>query len=174
MDLSSYMDQETNYIVWYAFLNNVDFLDVKLSASETYETFKTHIIQLSEALYDSLGSQESPEDSHLDKLSRSKILPYLCRYGHEECKEAALKSLRDWEANDEQMVPPNLQTAFFCAAIAEGNSDDWEFLFGKYLETPQTRSNQRSRIISGLGCSSDETILRRYDKLKRFKCILNG
>lgn len=162
LELSSFLERETDYIVWYSFFDTLDFLDVALSANGNYETFKQYILTLLGKIYQNLTAEESDNDSHFTKLSRSTILPYLCRYGHVECRETALRSLREWEENDEQMVPPNLQAAFFCAAIAEGDEDDWDFLYSKYYETPQTRSNQRSRIISGLGCSQDKTVLYNY------------
>lgn len=162
LELSVFLERETDFIVWYAFLDTLDFLDNALSANASYEDFKQYILILSRKLYSTLTSEESVSDSHLTKLSRSMILPYLCRYGHEECRKAAVNSLQKWVKDDEQMVPPNLQAAFFCAAIAEGNEEDWNFLYSKYYETPQTRSNQRSRIISGLGCSNNKSVLHNY------------
>lgn len=162
LELSGFLERETDYIVWYSFFDTLDFLDVALSANDNYETFKQYILGLSEKFYQTLAAEESTSDSHFVKFSRSTILPYLCRYGQVECRETALTSLRKWEEDDDQMVPPNLQAAFFCAAIAEGDQDDWDFLYSKYYETPQTRSNQRSRIISGLGCSQNKTVLYNY------------
>lgn len=162
MDLSRFLERETDFVVWYSFLDTLDFLENILAASEEYETFEQYILTLSQKLYEDLTAEETANDSHIKKLSRSKILPYICRYGHEECRQTALKSLRDWRENSEQIVPPNLQAAFFCAAVAEGDQTDWNFLYSKYYETPQTMSNQRSRIISGLGCSQEKTILYNY------------
>lgn len=165
LELSGFLQRETDFIVWKAFFNTLDFLDVTLSGNENYGTFKQYILNLSQVFYDSLTSEEAVDDSHIKKLSRSTILPYLCRYDHKECKSAALKSLRAWQANEEAMVPPNLQTAFLCAGIAEGGEEEWNFLYSKYYAIPQTRSNQRSRIISGLGCSKDKTTLFSYMQL---------
>lgn len=161
-ELSAFLQRETDFIVWSSFYNTLGFLDVALSSTDSYDTFKQYILTLAENYYESLTAQESEDDSHTKKLSRSTILPYLCRYGHEECRSAALISLQNWQANEEEMVPPNLQSAFFCAGISEGGEEEWNFLYSRYFATPQTRSNQRSRIISGLGCSQNATILYNY------------
>lgn len=165
LELSGYLQQETDFIVWNAFFNTLDFLDIELAFNDSYEVFKKYILILAQTYYETLTSEESENDSHIKKLARSKILPYLCRYGHEACRSAALKSLQKWKSNDEEMVPPNLQSAFFCAAIAEGGEEEWNFLYSKYYTTPQTRTNQRTRIISGLGCSQSKTILYDYMNL---------
>lgn len=165
LELSEFLQIETDFVVWNSFLNTLDFLDVALSSNENYEAFKQYILILSQKIYDSLTAEESSKDSHITKLSRSTILPYVCRYGLEECRNAALKSLQNWKENESEIVPPNLQAAFFCSGIAEGDEDLWNFLYSRYQATPQTRSNQRSRIISGLGCSQNKDILYKYMNL---------
>lgn len=162
LELSGFLQRETDIVVWNSFLNTLDFLDIALSDNERYEAFQQYILILAQKLHETLTVEESADDAHLTKLSRSTILPYLCRYGLEECRSTALKSLQEWKANEDNMVPPNLQAAFFCAGIAEGDEEDWNFLYSRYYSTPQTRSNQRSRIISGLGCSQNKTILYNY------------
>lgn len=165
LELSGFLQRETDFIVWSSFFNTLDFLDVAFSSNDNYDALKQYILILSENYYETLTAEESTDDSHIKKLSRSTILPYLCRYGHKECRSAALKSIKNWRANEEEMVPPNLQSAFFCAGIAEGAEEEWSFIHSRYYATPQTRSNQRSRIISGLGCSQNKTILYNYMSL---------
>lgn len=109
--------------------------------------------------YDTLGLVEDDSDSHIDKLNRANILKWLCKLGHAECREMAITSLRLWNSTGKN-ITPNLQTAYFCGAMAVGDANDFSFLYTLYENTPETMPLLRTRIINGLGCSENEEIIK--------------
>lgn len=57
-----------------------------------------------------------------------------------------------------------MQAPYFCGAIAEAGQDAWNFLYSQYESA--TEEPLRVRILNGLGCSENATILNRYlDKI---------
>lgn len=87
-------------------------------------------------------------------------MKWLCKLGHDECRSKAQEEFQKWKSTGE-IIAPNLQTAYFCGAIAVGDEDDFDFLYSKYEETEQTPALQRTRIVNGLGCSENEEVIKK-------------
>lgn len=115
-------------------------------------------MDLLEASYKKLGTAEESSDSHLDILSRINVLTWLCRYGHAGCRYAAYEQLHQWKSGAIEIIPPNLQSVYFCGASSDADFEHWDFLY-QQLEK-QEDSALRTRIINGLACSQDEEILK--------------
>lgn len=55
-------------------------------------------------------------------------------------------------------VNANLRSVVYCYALRHSdNSEDWEFLWQKYLDTKL--STEENTIISALGCTKNTTLL---------------
>lgn len=54
-------------------------------------------------------------------------------------------------------IPANAQAAIYCTAIQNGTSDDWNFLWNKYLES--NFASEKLVILNALGCSTDPEVL---------------
>lgn len=118
--------------------------------------FQQYVLDSLSGVYKALGTKESSDDRHVDKLNRINVLNWLCKYGHNECRHAAHMSLHSWK-NGSNIIAPDLQAPFFCGAMAEADEEHWNFLYSQYESA--TEAALRTRILNGLGCSENVTIL---------------
>lgn len=54
----------------------------------------------------------------------------------------------------------------FHIIFIEGSSDDWDYLYQLYV-SKETEESQKSRLISALGCSLNETLLKRLTTISK-------
>lgn len=113
-----------------------------------------------EGSFQKLGPGLLNEDTHLEVLNRIDVLKWLCRYGHGYCRGNATALLNSWKNNSTQAIHPDLQEPYFCGAIAGADEELWDFLYSQYEASNDTA--YKGRIINGLGCSENATILKKY------------
>lgn len=124
---------------------------------------QNYILDQLETAYQNLGPALRTSDTHFDILNRVEVLTWLCKYNHAECRSNARSYLQNWK-NLGEVIPPDLQTPYFCGAIAKANQDEWDFLYSQYGSA--TEEPLRVRILNGLGCSENVSILNGYlDKI---------
>ena len=54
----------------------------------------------------------------------------------------------------ENNLPADLRSSIYCAAIANGNDQDWNFLMNRFREVADD-GNERKNILAGLTCSKE-------------------
>ncbi|XP_055847851.1 membrane alanyl aminopeptidase-like [Episyrphus balteatus] len=150
-----YLETETNYLPWKAAFEGFEFLADRLSLEK--ESFAKYILKITEKAYNSFGFVESPTDKVLDIYTRSKMILWNCKYGHEGCIEEALKLFRNM---DNKPIPVNIRKDVYCTAMRHGTEDDFERLYQK-MKTEQI-SMEQVLIIHNLGCVREKKLVKRY------------
>ncbi|KAF5304327.1 hypothetical protein FQA39_LY09706 [Lamprigera yunnana] len=182
LELSRYLVKDREYVPIAVFLKHAAIFDNKLSEEygrEYYKMFMRNL--LSGGSLDEVTMEEKVTDTHLDKYLRIEILNWLCKMGHQECKEYTLNIFR----NDSKEISPDMQQPIYCGAMRVGNESDWNKLFGKYEDHNNSLSLNKNRILNGLGCSENNKTLDGYlnkfekninqtDTLSAFRSILNS
>ncbi|CAL4134490.1 unnamed protein product, partial [Meganyctiphanes norvegica] len=59
-----------------------------------------------------------------------------------------------------RMISPNVKSTVYCTAIRAGGEKEWNFLWGKYLDS--NVAAEKVTILISLGCSKESWILSRY------------
>ena len=57
---------------------------------------------------------------------------------------------------------PDVRQFAYCSAIANGLSDEWYFLYERFLDRDPEDKRERSDILAGLGCSQSLATLQEY------------
>jgi ERAP1-like C-terminal domain len=96
-------------------------------------------------------------ESHTDKLNRPSVVNWMCTLGNEDCRQRTNSMLRTWTFR----ISPNIQSSIFCGGMRMGGNAEWLFLFDKYL-SKEVEDLQKSRLLTGLGCVLDRSLLMRY------------
>ncbi|CAN7982366.1 unnamed protein product [Ixodes hexagonus] len=159
---TEYLPQETEYIPWDAAFSNLNFLSHMLDTKEVYGKWMKYVLTLIKPNYDRLTWNEDEGESVLTSYLRADTYAYACKYNEKSCVDRAVAFLRSWR-NDSQglnPVPPNFRSFVYCTAIANGDYDDWEFLWKTYNKT--TDASEKSKILSSLGCSKEPWILTSF------------
>lgn len=59
-------------------------------------------------------------------------------------------------------IPPQIENAVLCSAVALGSDKDWDFLFNLYINTTEEEDeSRRRRLVHAMSCSKDPWILNR-------------
>lgn len=77
---------------------------------------------------------------------------------YQVCRDLTLKKFGEWKSN-KTSLSADMEVPVFCGAMQTGTTEDWNFLYEKYKST--TEKDQKRRIFSSLGCSRNETILKK-------------
>ncbi|KAF2885918.1 hypothetical protein ILUMI_20255, partial [Ignelater luminosus] len=158
--LSTYMEREVEWAPISAFSKALLLLNKMLAAQPEYNLFENYVNKSLSGAYGHLGFLEGPHDQHSGKLIRISVLNWLCKVGHQECRTKSLNQVRAWKANNQSDITPNLETPVFCGAMRIGNSEDWEFLYQKFIKAVNRK--QKFQLLIGLSCSENKNILNRF------------
>ncbi|KAF2895945.1 hypothetical protein ILUMI_10229 [Ignelater luminosus] len=171
LNLSKYLVKETDYIPIEPFVRFLPHLSFVMSSSEKYDIYRNYVIDLLSAAYDYVGFNEKPNDAHLDKYTRKAVIEWLCKFGHAECRNNALRKLREWKENGILSVSVDMKQIVLCNAIRIANTNDWEFLYEKAVRKSSTQYNE---YYAALACSENEFILNDYlNRLLNSTILLN-
>uniref|UniRef100_H2Y900 Aminopeptidase n=1 Tax=Ciona savignyi TaxID=51511 RepID=H2Y900_CIOSA len=84
-----------------------------------------------------------------------------CSYGSIDCIEHAQTLFHTWMADpSNNTISPNLRDAVYCQAVANGGSDEWDFIWGRYQT--EGDSHEKSALQSALACTKQLWIIQRY------------
>ncbi|PSN50126.1 Aminopeptidase N [Blattella germanica] len=105
LELTTQLMSDTEYLPWSAALTALDHLDNMLALTPAYGNFKKIVLGLMDKVYRSLDFEDRPEDSHLDLLSRGKVLAWACRLDHEVCVWHAKNKFLQWMSGNQEGGP---------------------------------------------------------------------
>ncbi|KAL9898322.1 uncharacterized protein ACN427_006527 [Glossina fuscipes fuscipes] len=156
LDVLEYLETETDYLPWFAALNGYSFLAVRLGTDTS--NFASYFLHLSDRAYRKLGFEENQNDTTLDIYNREQILNWSCKYGNKEC----IEKIKGYFGKDliRNPVPINIRAIVYCAAMREGDNQDFDKLFDKYLS--ETAATEKTLILNSLGCVKDNGLVNRY------------
>ncbi|KAG4070580.1 hypothetical protein HA402_011967 [Bradysia odoriphaga] len=160
LSIVQYLEEETNYLPWYAVFNNFVYVQRRLTTSQL-DLYKRYILGLVSNIYDILGFNSRPTDTRLDVYNRANILSNACKFGHQGCITAAVSEFNKLvEQPLSYSVPPNVRPVVYCTAITEGNETTWNFLWERFLT--ENVAAEQVVILTALGCTKDEELLKGY------------
>ncbi|KAF5289206.1 hypothetical protein FQR65_LT00092 [Abscondita terminalis] len=154
--LQTYLVNETDPIPLTVQQNTFRSMDSFLSNSNDYEYFQKHVIGILQNTYDRLTFNEKQDETHVEKKLRADVLYWLCKVGHEECRNKCLNAFRAWKENREE-IPPDLQSPVFCGAMRNGNEDDFYYLLNCFVETKTAYLEEL--FGAGLVCVENKTLV---------------
>ncbi|XP_037093237.1 aminopeptidase N-like [Pollicipes pollicipes] len=162
LSVFGYLSNEREYLPWDAAFDNLAYVNTQLKRTAGYGAFKRFALKMIQPLYDRVGFEERPDDSHLDQFSRINVLNWACALGHKDCVRQSVDKFEQWMADPDNdgIIPANLKARVYCTAIREGGEDEWEFAWGRYKAA--NVASEKSRLLSALGCSREIWVLSRY------------
>ncbi|XP_063609325.1 aminopeptidase N-like [Penaeus indicus] len=162
LHILSYLKNETEYLPWSAALNSLDYLDSMLGASMDRGAIKSFLLDLVMPLYNSLRLTNETEDSRPVQHLQELAVYWACRLGHPQCLDDAVTTYHVWMEvpNDKSIISPIVKSSVYCHAIAEGGATEWAFGWNQYLKS--NVASEKAKLLYGLGCSKEVTVLTRY------------
>lgn len=144
LNLLSFVENDTNSIVWSMMLDNLDFLGTVLSSQKAYKYYKTFLTKKIEPMY-----------------KKSKYMGTACYLGLEQAVTDVKKLFQAWMVND-TAVPADVRSTVYSCALAHGDETEWNFVFKKFMTTDNP--SERSKLQSALSKTRNIWLLQKWLK----------
>ncbi|ODM93069.1 Aminopeptidase N [Orchesella cincta] len=161
LNLTRYLEQETEYVPWRIVFNHFDQFYQRFSSHFGYPVFQEYLNKKLDSALSSIGIEESPEDKRMRTFLRSDLLRWACTHGEPSplCALEAKKLLETWNVNgtDSGLLSQSLS----CAAVATGGNDAFDVLYQRYetLSNNKGTKDEREEMLGPLTCATNTDIL---------------
>ncbi|XP_031619853.1 aminopeptidase Ey isoform X2 [Contarinia nasturtii] len=146
---------------WAASTSGIKFISNMLSREPAYEYFRALMRFILKDIYNDMGFEEHPYESHVELLHRAVIVHHACFFSHAWCINSAQLIYRKWMGDKtNNLISPNLKSIVYCTALREGSFQEWYFALRRYKET--TDASEKEIILDALGCTTKTWLLSKY------------
>ncbi|CAF3448231.1 unnamed protein product [Rotaria socialis] len=166
LQLSTYLANETEYVPYSAFSNNIQYPLAMFSQQDgnnMYQNMQKFIQILEEARYDSFGWSVGMDPQPLDYLTtqlRALIIRDLCANEYAMCINDAAEKYRQWRTDpDAYPIAPDSRTVAYCQGIRSGTTDDYEHMRELYKRTND--QVEKNRFGYSLTCTKNAILLEQ-------------
>ncbi|KAM8777639.1 aminopeptidase Q [Rhynchonycteris naso] len=167
LDLTKYLAEEDEIIVWHAVLVNLlprNFVS-DVNNYDIYPLLKKYLLKRLNSIWNIYSTiirenVAALQDDYLALLSLGKLFGTACLLGLEDCLQLSRELFRNWMHYPENEMPYPIQTEILCYGIALGSDKEWDFLLSIYNNN--TVEEERIQLIFAMSCSKDPWILNRY------------
>lgn len=159
LDFLSYLKQETEYAPWKSASDALFTLDRMLPAVKEYRKFRTFAANLTEKFFNSLGIEDSQDETILRKFARNIAINLACTFALPACLNATHQKLSQVIRNNVELSP-NTQTIIYNHGVRKATAEDLEILWARLVQS--TNIAERLLIASSLGNIRSLTLLNKY------------
>ena len=150
---------ETDCTVWSDLTENLKAYDFLLAAQPAvHGLFRAFVRSLYGAIHERLGWDSPPDEDHLTRLLRAKVIDALRRYGH---REVIGEALRRFDGGNGQgtTVAPDLRGTVYAAVVERRGADGYEAVLGIYRGAEL--HEEKIRALQALGSGAGPDLLWR-------------
>uniref|UniRef100_A0AAR2K1T5 Aminopeptidase n=1 Tax=Pygocentrus nattereri TaxID=42514 RepID=A0AAR2K1T5_PYGNA len=153
-DLTKYLADEENYIVWSRVSSSIAYVrDMLASDSEIYPKFQVSLLIVS--------------------LLRETILGIACQMEDKEMLDNASSLFQQWISRTLSSVPVNLRLLVYRYGMKNaGTPESWEIMFRRYLSA--TLAQEKDKLLYGLASIEDVTLLSRLLEATKNESIIRS
>ncbi|XP_056248698.1 glutamyl aminopeptidase [Seriola aureovittata] len=156
-NLTMYLKNETDYIVWDRLASSIAYVRDMLSGNATIykkfqKLFRDHVKQISTQLgWNDTGTQT-------ERLLRETVLSLACQMGDEEALKEASRIFDQWIDGGLSSVAVNLRLLVYRYGMKNsGNEAKWNTMFEKYKNSPLAQ--EKDKLLYGLASVEDVRLL---------------
>ncbi|XP_054909476.1 glutamyl aminopeptidase [Poeciliopsis prolifica] len=173
-NLTKYLSEETEYIVWSRVASSIAYVRDMLSNNENlYKKFQKLFGELVKPIATRLGWTD--EGTQTDRLLRETVLSIACQMGDADALKEASNIFKQWIDKTLSSVPVNLRLLVYRYGMKESKSQDhWNQMFQRYKDS--TLAQEKDKLLYGLAsvedigllynlleATKDETVVRSQD-----------
>lgn len=167
LDLTKYLAEEDEIIVWHAVLLNLVTRDLisNVNNYDIYPLLKKYLLKRLMSIWNTYSTiirenVATLQDDYLALMSLEELFKTACWLGLEDCLQLSRELFRNWVTHPENEIPYPIRNVILCYGIALGNEKEWDFLLSIYNN--KTKEEERMQLAYAMGCSKDPWILNRY------------
>ncbi|XP_028994823.1 glutamyl aminopeptidase [Betta splendens] len=173
-NLTKYLTNETDYIVWERVASSIAYVRDMLSSNDVlYSKFQRLFSDHVRAISTQLGWKD--EGTQTERLLRETVLNIACRMGDREALDEASRIFDQWIEGSLSSVPVNLRLLVYRYGIKKSGSEaNWNTVFQRYKAT--TLAQEKDKLLYGLAsvenvdllyklleATKDESVVRSQD-----------
>ena len=158
LEIVTYLKKESDYIPWASFNRAMSFLQPYMMGSPQYHHFKQLILDNVDAFYTRLGATPKTNEKLMDRLGRNMAIGWACSMEHPKCLSDTKEQMEKVVAGT--LIEPDLQSAMYCNGMRVASKATFDAIWASAL-VPDNEV-LKSVILSGLGCSTDATLLKAF------------
>ncbi|KAM4807723.1 glutamyl aminopeptidase [Rhinophrynus dorsalis] len=160
LDLTKYLENESNYLPWHRVISALAYLSDMLEDDETiYPKFQAYLRSKVKPITEKLGWEDNSTD--VNKLLRASVLSLACKMEDEEALSNASHLFTKYLEG--ASIPVNLRQLVYRYGMKQmGDEEAWNIMFQKYLDTPLAQ--EKEKLLQGLAAVNNITLLDRYLK----------
>ncbi|XP_070502297.1 aminopeptidase N-like isoform X2 [Chironomus tepperi] len=153
LDVLSYLANESEYLLWTDARSSISSLNVTLFGTELYPEYLNFVRSITKKQLDVIGLAPIENESANIRSLRNQVKTLNCYALDEACLDHELQKLALYKEDVQENPVPD-----FCSGFRNANST----IYGYYLNeiAGNLQLPLRSRIVSSIGCSLDENLLR--------------
>ncbi|KAK1893768.1 Glutamyl aminopeptidase [Dissostichus eleginoides] len=164
LNLTKYLKNETDYIVWERVSSSIAYVRGMLSDKPFYPKFQQLFRDHVKAITTQLGWEDV--GTQTERLLRETVLGISCQMGDEESLNEASHIFDQWINGSLSSVAVNLRLLVYRYGMKKsGDAAKWNTMFNKYTET--TLAQEKDKLLYGL--ASVENVELLYKLLEATK-----
>ncbi|XP_014486501.1 PREDICTED: aminopeptidase N-like, partial [Dinoponera quadriceps] len=153
-DLISYLQKETNFIVWHSMMNVLHYASPFFNIPES-TFFKNLMLKIMDSVLMKIGYYENLEDDDMLKALRLLLLNWACRHGHDNCRKKAHDKLKVYiHGPKNEGTSPLWNDWMYCAGLMHVHN----YTLSELLSALRT---QNKDIFQYMICVEDDDLLRK-------------
>ncbi|RXN15523.1 glutamyl aminopeptidase [Labeo rohita] len=158
-NLTKYLANETEYIVWDRVATSISYVrDMLADDSVLYPKFQKLFSDHVQKISRELGWND--EGTQTQRLLRETVLGIACQMADQEALDQASDIFNKWIDGTISSVPVNLRLLVYRYGMKKsGSVQSWEKMFLKYLTA--TLAQEKDKLLYGLASVEDITLLNR-------------
>ncbi|XP_038188055.1 aminopeptidase Q [Arvicola amphibius] len=169
LDLTKYLAEEDEILVWFEVLVNLINRDVISDVNNyaIYPLLKKYLLKRINSIWNTCSTLirknvAALQDDYLALLSVEKVFETACWLGLEDCLQLSKELFKKWMADPKIAIPHPIQKVALCNGIALGSVKEWDFLFSFYINITKEDEERGSRLIPAMSCSKEPWVLNRF------------
>ncbi|KAL7752783.1 Aminopeptidase 2 mitochondrial [Sorochytrium milnesiophthora] len=147
LELTRYLAQETDYIVWRHALTCFAQLNHLYSTKSGYGYYRSYVVGLLDEVVRDLGWSEQsgskPKDADLRSVLRASVLGWAVRFGHKSTVNEALAYFDKLKAGKSVDLQSDVLTSVYEAAVIYNDEEGYNYVYEQYLNTQFSADQQR-------------------------------
>ncbi|KAK6493279.1 glutamyl aminopeptidase [Huso huso] len=171
LNLTKYLTNETEYLVWQRVSSSISYVtDMLMNDDTLYNKFKTYFRDQVKPIADHLGWEDT--GSHLDRLLRETVLGIACQMDDQDALNNASALFNEWLKKNIS-VPVNLRLLVYRYGMKNsGDEESWNAMFEIYTNT--SLAQEKDKLLNGLASVQDIKLLDRFLKSIKNESIVKS
>ncbi|XP_072261800.1 glutamyl aminopeptidase [Pyxicephalus adspersus] len=160
LDLTKYLQNETDYLPWQRINSALSYLNDMLEDDPTiYPKFQEYWRRQVKPIVDKFGWTDP--DTDIGKLLQPLVLALACKMEDPDALNNASKIFEDWKNGNIDSISVNLRQLVYRYGMKQaGDKESWNFLFQKYQNT--SLAQEKEKLLQGMASANSIPLLNEY------------